>query len=50
MADLTIPIIGLTFLTGYMLKRENNVEKFTEPSGNNIYDTQKLEKINKEML
>lgn len=49
MADLTIPIIGLTMLSGYLLK-QNEKENFTEPSGNNIYDTNKLEKINDEML
>ena len=61
MNNLTLPIIGLTGLVGYFLNkdgknsRENkekrdNVENFDKPNGDNIYSSNKVNEVNKELL
>ncbi len=58
--DLTLPIIGLTALAGYFFsnKNEKNEEKdvrkqvddVEQPNGSNIYTSNKVEEVNKEVL
>jgi len=61
MADLTLPIIGLTTLAGYFFSKDgknprqvevkrDTVEKFEMPNGQNIYASNKVEEVNKEIL
>lgn len=56
MADLTIPIIGLTTLAGYFFanrtetKTDTTVENFEKPNGDNIYTSNVVEEANKEIL
>ena len=61
MADLTLPIIGLTTFIGYIFSKEakaprndehvrNGIEKFEKPNGNNIYTSNMVEAVNAEML
>jgi hypothetical protein len=61
MSDLTLPIIGLTTLVGYFFSKQgnrrpqeqtvrNNVEQFEKPNGNNIYQSNKVNEVNQEML
>lgn len=61
MGDLTLPIIGLTTLVGYFFSKEsiNNrgkgalkqtVEAFEKPNGSNIYNSNKVEEVNQEIL
>lgn len=61
MSDLTFPLIGLTTLLGYYFSqsgknartKENvrdKVEAFDKPSGENIYSSNEVEKVNSEIL
>jgi hypothetical protein len=61
MSDLTLPIIGLTTMLGYFFGREGRnaraptvrrevVEAFEKPNGPNIYQSNKVDEVNKEML
>lgn len=61
MSDLTLPIIGLTTLFGYFLSKDgktarkkieprNTIEKFDKPSGDNIYNSNMYEEVNREVL
>lgn len=61
MGDLTLPIIGLTTLVGYFFSKESinsrnkealksNVEAFEKPNGSNIYNSNKVEEVNAEIL
>lgn len=63
MADLTIPLIGLTTLIGYYFSKDsekksneklnnirNNIEEFDKPNGDNIYSSNKVNEVNTIML
>lgn len=61
MSDLTIPIIGLTTLAGYFFSRDGKaprhiqvqkekIEQFEKPNSKNIYNSNKYEEVNSEML
>jgi len=61
MSDLTIPIVFLTTLAGYFFStkektprtvenRRDKIEEFEKPVGTNIYESNKVEEVNKEML
>jgi hypothetical protein len=58
MADLTLPIIGLTTLAGYFFSREGKTprqahlwdEQRKKPNSKNIYNSNKYEEVNSEML
>lgn len=57
--DLTLPIIGLTTLAGYFFSKKKEeqpievrktAEKVENPNGSNIYTSNKIEEVNKEVL
>lgn len=61
MSDLTFPLIGLTTLAGYYFSQNgknartkqnirNKIEEFDKPSGENIYSSNEVEKVNSEIL
>jgi hypothetical protein len=61
MSDLTIPIIGLTTLAGYFFSKDGKaprkeeskrekIEQFEKPNSKNIYNSNKYEEVNVEML
>ena len=58
MSDLTLPIIGLTTLAGYlfskkdekMINNRKNVESMESPNGNNIYTSNMVTNVNNEVL
>lgn len=60
MIDLTLPILGLTTLVGYFFSQNRTertqteirtiTEKNEQPTGNTIYESNKLEEVNREML
>jgi len=61
MADLTIPIIGLTTLIGYFFSKDDKnprvkpvsrqtTEEFEKPNGSTIYASNKVAQVNEEML
>lgn len=61
MADLTLPIIGLTTMIGYLFSKngkddrqtiigDDKIEEFEKPNGDNIYSSDKANEINNELL
>ena len=60
MADLTLPIVGLTALAGYFFNKDStrqqrkplrkNIEQFDKPNGDNIYTSNMYDQVNKEIL
>jgi hypothetical protein len=61
MADLTLPLIGLTTLAGYFFSRDGrnpraertvrqNIESFDKPNGKNIYTSNVVNEANEEIL
>lgn len=60
MSDLTIPIVFLTTMAGYFFSKDgrntrqtkarNSVETFEKPNGSTIYQSNKLDEVNREML
>lgn len=61
MGDLTLPIIGLITLGGYFFSKNgkdsrqmeiknDTIEEFEKPNGNNIYTSDKVDEINLELL
>lgn len=60
MADLTLPIVGLTALAGYFFSKDftrqqrkplrQTIEHFDKPNGDNIYTSNMYEQVNKEIL
>jgi len=60
MSDLTIPLIGITTFVGYLFsklskERKSNempqgLESFEKPNGSNVYNSNKVEEVQKEML
>jgi hypothetical protein len=61
MNNLTLPIIGLTGLVGYFLNKDGktprgkqekreNIEKIDKPNGDNIYSSNKVNEVNRELL
>lgn len=61
MADLTLPLIGLTALAGYFFNKDGktprevkvtkqNVNKIEEPNGDNIYQSRHLDNVNADIL
>ena len=60
MADLTLPLIGLTTLAGYFfaqnarprqeITQQTRVEEFERPNGSNIYTSNMVEEANTELL
>jgi hypothetical protein len=61
MSDLTFPLIGLTTLMGYYFSQSGKIERtkenireeiegFDKPSGDNIYSSNEVKKVNEEIL
>jgi len=59
MSELVIPVVGLTLLAGYFFNRDGksprsdvskSVERFEKPNGTNIYSSDRVNEINKEVL
>jgi hypothetical protein len=61
MSDLTLPLIGLTTLVGYFFSKDGknprettevrqSIEGFDKSNGSNIYTSNKVEEVNKEIL
>lgn len=59
MADLTLPIIGLTTIAGYFFSRKPRSQaaapsidtfELNKPNGDNIYSSNKVEEVNREVL
>ncbi len=61
MSHLTLPLVGLTAAVGYLLNQDGkaprktdevrqNLEQFEKPNGTNVYTSNKVAEVNKEML
>jgi hypothetical protein len=60
MSDLTIPLIGMTTFVGYLFSKvgkerkanelPRGLETFEKPNGSNVYNSNKVEEVQKEIM